>query len=499
VISYKKGEITAFLSIVFVLLVSFIFAMLESAVIQTSKNEYRLLADLAIYSVFGEYQKDLFDDYRIFALEGTYEKGSFAEEEIIHRMRYFGAMGMEHEITDMQLLTDNYGKAFREQVHSHMMTAVGGDIMSTLTGMSSDWSQQLIVGEAAEQAQGEIFSDLVDALDENETSLPDADNPLGFMDRFLKAPLLTIATSKEFTISNQRINLEEQVSKRTLRQGRGSLPGQDNLDDIQNKAIFKAYILRNFSYATAKKDYESGDMEDLSPQEMGGDVSEDEKQNPETRKRNLSYEVEYILEGKNSDEQNLQAVATKILLIRVGMNYGYLLKDSPKRAAVKAASAAISAVGGVTAPALLIAIEHAILITWAFAESVMDIRALLDGNKVAFVKSSNTWKLSLQSLIKWAEKGDVGAIAGESDEEAGKGKDDPGGLSYREYLFGFLMAQNINQQTMRSIDRVEQNLIFEKGKNFFRADNCISKIRLQNIATIRGDITYDFPLYFGYN
>ena len=49
----KKGEITAFLSLIFVLMVSFVTAILESAVIQVTKNEKRLEMDAAIYSVFG--------------------------------------------------------------------------------------------------------------------------------------------------------------------------------------------------------------------------------------------------------------------------------------------------------------------------------------------------------------------------------------------------------------------------------------------------------------
>ena len=64
-----RGEITAFLSLVFVLLVSFILALTESSMIQTSKNQKRMDVDRALYSVFGEYQKDLLEDYDIFAFD----------------------------------------------------------------------------------------------------------------------------------------------------------------------------------------------------------------------------------------------------------------------------------------------------------------------------------------------------------------------------------------------------------------------------------------------
>ena len=63
-----SGEITAFLSLIFVLLISFIFALLESATIQTTKNQKRLDVDRAIFSIFGEYQKELWKEYEVFAL-----------------------------------------------------------------------------------------------------------------------------------------------------------------------------------------------------------------------------------------------------------------------------------------------------------------------------------------------------------------------------------------------------------------------------------------------
>ena len=67
----KKGEITVFLSLLFVLLISFVTGVLEAAVIQTAKNISRLEADRAVFSVFGEYQRKLLEEYHVFALEGS--------------------------------------------------------------------------------------------------------------------------------------------------------------------------------------------------------------------------------------------------------------------------------------------------------------------------------------------------------------------------------------------------------------------------------------------
>ena len=59
-----KGEITVFLSLVFLLLLTLVGALLESASIQLAKNERRADAGRAVESAFAEYQKDLLERYR---------------------------------------------------------------------------------------------------------------------------------------------------------------------------------------------------------------------------------------------------------------------------------------------------------------------------------------------------------------------------------------------------------------------------------------------------
>ena len=64
-----KGEITAFLSLVFLLLLSLTGAVLESASLQVLKNEKRADAGRATESVFAEYQREMLEEYDIFAVE----------------------------------------------------------------------------------------------------------------------------------------------------------------------------------------------------------------------------------------------------------------------------------------------------------------------------------------------------------------------------------------------------------------------------------------------
>ena len=62
----KKGEVTAFLSLIIVLLVTFIGGIMESASVQMAKNYRRADMNRAMESVFAEYQQELLEEYDIF-------------------------------------------------------------------------------------------------------------------------------------------------------------------------------------------------------------------------------------------------------------------------------------------------------------------------------------------------------------------------------------------------------------------------------------------------
>ena len=124
----KKGEITVFLSLTVVLLVSFILGMMNAANIQLMKNQARIDVDSALYSLFGEYQTDLLEEYHIFGIEETYGTGNLQEENLLRRMHYFGTEGIVHEIKGIQYLTDLDGMGLREQIITEVVFDRGGFI-----------------------------------------------------------------------------------------------------------------------------------------------------------------------------------------------------------------------------------------------------------------------------------------------------------------------------------------------------------------------------------
>lgn len=443
----KRGEITAFLSLIFILLVSFILAMTESASIQTAKNMRRLDVDRAVFSLFGEYQKELLEEYEIFAIDGTYETGQYEESQILARLAYYGSMGIQQEITDIQLLTDFGGQAFREQVLAYMEERSGIALMQNLTGLAATWEEQQMEGEEISEQLDQTLVQNSDVLPEEAASLLQARN----------SGILTLVLPKSFTLSAKSIRLGEQVSERSRHVGRGRFPTRTGTDGIEGKLLFEQYILEHFSSAVDKK----------------------------AETRSLDYEIEYLLCGKESDAENLKQVVYQLLFFRFAMNYMYLMSDAQKQREAEAFALAISLI--ILQPEAVEMIQQLLLLLWSFGESVMDIRSLLSGKKIPIMKDEGNWQMQLSSLFTLG-----------SAEDGLEGADAESGLDYQQYLQILLFLKNDTELTMRTIDRVEENLRLEKGLDFFRADACVTKLKLQNTAEIWNGCTYTFPVYYGY-
>lgn len=93
----KKGEVTAFLSLIFLLLLTVTASVVESASIQVMKNRRRGDMDRALESVFAEYQREMLEEFDVFSLEGTYGTGEFNEENVIKRLEFYGMRDAEQK------------------------------------------------------------------------------------------------------------------------------------------------------------------------------------------------------------------------------------------------------------------------------------------------------------------------------------------------------------------------------------------------------------------
>lgn len=170
-----------------------------------------------------------------------------------------------------------------------------------------------------------------------------------------------------------------------------------------------------------------------------------------------NYDLEYILGKNNSDKENLKSVINQLVYLRQAMNLMYLLSDGGKKQQARAVAAAILAVTGNAA--LIQAMTMILLTAWAYAEAVSDVRSLVDGNKVDFLKKAGSWNLSLEQAAdcrNW------------SNTTRSEGKT---GMNYKEYLRILLFFHSRNVNMFRGLDIIQWN-ICRKDPDF-RISRCV--------------------------
>lgn len=177
------------------------------------------------------------------------------------------------------------------------------------------------------------------------------------------------------------------------------------------------------------------------------------------------YDLEYILGDSNRDQENLSQVMEKLLLIREGMNFIYLLGDQEKSAQAQTLAMALTGVLGLTPFAGLVKLM--ILAAWAFAESVVDVRTLAGGGKVPFFKQSADWKTSLEQAPSMAAGGQSGSGAGGNPS----GENGKKGLGYQDYLRLLLCLTSKEKKLYRSMDMIQWNM--QQKEPGFYMKNCL--------------------------
>ena len=160
--------------------------------------------------------------------------------------------------------------------------------------------------------------------------------------------------------------------------------------------------------------------------------------------KEFAYELEYIYAGFDTDKANLSATLTDILALRTGLNYTHILSDSEKMEQVS--NLALTIAGRAGFPELSVLISFLILSVWSLAESVADIKALLNKEKVAFFKTKEDWRLGLDSLMSSPK-----SVLDDMDKKER-------GLDYESYIKYLLLMIESNSRDYRMMDMMQNNI-----------------------------------------
>jgi hypothetical protein len=111
-------------------------------------------------------------------------------------------------------------------------------------------------------------------------------------------------------------------------------------------------------------------------------------------------ELEYILHGSSSQSENLLWVKGQILLVRWALNTISIYTDAKK---VAIAFEIATAIAGWTVFGVPL-VQTLILLAWSFAESMIDVHMILDGQDMPIFKLNTDWVISIEGGAKGAAK-----------------------------------------------------------------------------------------------
>lgn len=463
-----SGAVTIYLMLVFSLLCTLIVACLHSARYSMCQLETEKGLELGLLATFGEYNRKLLDRYDIFGIDTSYGSDSasyhYTEHHLLEYTKYnvkpsyntpiYGVSdlcGLQTdlvEINAIELLTDNTGYAFKKQAIEYIKMNYGisfvEGIIDSVTEVSENALLETDIHKEREMAEDTIRKAERDGIQISEDEWVEfsLDNPANKINANRSKGILNFTVKDKTTLSGNAVDLSNYCSKRELSKGNftDDPSGFSFIEDI----IFNEYCIKKMGCYT----------------------------NP-SKEEPLQYQLEYLLEGHNSDIENLKGVCNTLVLMREVANTMYLLSDGIKVAEAEAMALAITS--ALLVPALQPVVKYSLLAAWAYAESVVDVKTLLSGGSVPLIKSRKDWNLSLEGMLDYEN------LSGNVDKSEK-------GLDYTTYLRILLAMENESKINKRAMDVVEMYMRLTEGNRYFRMDACITSVN----AKIRTRSRYGF-------
>ena len=491
---YASGYLTVYMTMVLAVILSLCMTMIEGARRSAMRMEAEVITDTAMRSVLAEYNRELMRQYNIFAVDSSYGSAASGMDRTSDRFKeymeknytydaampllnyrdFIGAYPEEAQVSGVVYLTDDNGRVFREcaieaisddlgieaakqvigWVTSSELTAADSmDVISemneeagSVSSAASSERRRREEERASQEAEYEKACLESEEAGEDAPAKPD----LTELPEEYNSPVSSVADTVNTGILGMLVDDPENLSRRQLDQteiisGRlfsentnvGNIswgePDSNAAEELLNKALFGEYLMKY----------------------MGryGDTDPDDA---------MWYQIEYLISGKDTDTENLNSVALRIMTIRAGMDMLYLESDTGKKAQASALATTICTACMIEW--MIPVLTHVILLAWALIEARYDTATLLAGGKIPFIKDYSSWHSDLDSAL--------------SGSFPVADKDADAGLSYSDYLRIFLLMTDTEELTVRAMDIIESDLRLSPGNGNFRMDACIEMIEV---------------------
>ncbi len=469
-----NGYLTVCLALCLTLVISLCLTLVEGARRNGGELEAECIAEIAMESIMAEYHRELMRQYNLFAIDSSYgsavcgkgnveehlkmylEKNTDCSDLFLGELFYkdfFGLYPDETKVTQVSILTDDNGRVFRRAARE----ALGEEVGLSLLDDVQRWMQYIEVngledGEEERRKQeldGEIagYDGVEVEIEENVIELVSVVNPTDIIEEKRKLGILQ-QIAPEDTFSSKVLITDTLIASRmdAGEVNRGNMVLESgNEENLAERFLFQEYLLKYMGHYGAEKAGSS-----------------------------LEYQAEYLIGGQSADIDNLRMVVNRICVIREAANAIYLMGCEEKKAEAELLAQVVCTM--ILLPQLAPVMKAAILLGWAYAESVYDVKSLLAGGSIPLFKSDDDWHYDLTSALAgiWSHR-----------------KDGERGMSYEDYLRVFMMFQDVDTLTERAMNLVEADIRGTPGNEYFRLDACYVAIESQIVIGSKYGYRYE--------
>lgn len=490
----EEGSITVFLCFLFLMFFSLIGATYENVRVLSGNGYMKVAANAAAMTVFGSYNKELYEQYGLFGY-GGYDGITAAdlEEEFAaivaenikvwpekQKERYYDLYQIREvacEAEEVTYLTEE--AVFCEQLKGYLKGEGIKKLKKELTSHTAkDDSEQTQSGSLAlakQYEEGE-FDEIKKEQNAKKNSTASQTSLEGTNG---KKPENTIDGNplKSFTsmMKNGVLNLvcdSNRISKVVIENGESK--------NTESKSKNASDYMRDII----------GDSGEMTKPAVGSSMTDKlwyiayvDKQfssYTKNRKRTAAYGLEYLVKGAAQERDNLSSTVGKLLGTRTLLNFAYVVSDPVLQEKSLATATALAGFTGM--PPVIQAVQYLILLILAFEEACVDVTALLAGDAVPLVKTKSTMKMCYEEICLASK-----ALFASKAKAYHTDKACTDGITYQQYLKCFLLM--VDQRTLhtRTCNLIQFDLRHRYNQSF-----CIDTA----ICGCRYEMSYQIPFVF---
>jgi len=471
-----SAYLTVYLTLTLTVILSLCLALIEGARQNAMFLEAECVTDIGLNSILAEYHRELLEQYNLFAIDSSYgttqpwvqatenhledylNKNLSTDDVFLDWLLYrdFLAMSLENaEITRTLILTDDNGAVFRrraaEAIWDDSNLDLFEDVQEWLQVVESEkLTERDIAAEKRKKDKelDEYDGDVIE-ISETEWITVDVKNPTDALEKLRKKGILNLVIKNPYRLSEKTISLtnllESRVKAGCLNQGNMNLEELSKGEELLERFFFQEYLLKYMCHY-----------------------------GEEAEGITLSYQIEYLLTGKNSDIENLKSVVNIIFAVREVANTSYVFSNQECRLIAETLAAVLAT--AMMIPEATEILAQILLFGWAFAESVYDVRCIMEGGRIPLMKTKDTWHYKLNSALNL----NLDFLMPVEDTE---------GLSYEDYLRILLFLENEDELTMRAMNMIEADIRATEGNEYFRLDGCLDTV--EAVVRVKSAYGYD--------